>query len=262
MTDTGRLEDALFASVTTGRLIPAPVDNIRLNDAYAIQHRVFERRGAELAGWKLGLTSAAAQKRLGLSRPVAGRLASSDILKNGEDVESKLGTLYAEAELAVTLHSDLPPRAKPYGSSEIASVIGAVYAGIELCTSRYVDDEVEAPALIADNAFAYRLVLGRTLASGWNSRFASMAVTLDCGPAKSVHGSTSAVMGNPLEAVVWLVNWLSNRGERLRRGHVIATGSCTGITEVHSGETVRATFAGAEGASVTIIQGRDVRRQG
>jgi len=137
--------------------------------------------------------------------------------------------------------------------SEVASAVGAVYAAIELCTSRYIDDEVDAPALVADNAFAYRLVLGRTLALGWNPMFQSMAVTLDCGSERLINGSTAAVMGNPIKALTWLANWLSSRGEGLKRGQVIATGSCTGITQVRPGETVRALFAGAEGATATII---------
>jgi 2-keto-4-pentenoate hydratase len=151
------------------------------------------------------------------------------------------------------LHSDLRPRMERYEVSEVESAIGAIYAAIELCTSRYIDDEVDAPALVADNAFAYRLVLGRTLALGWSPMFQSMAVTLDCGSARLIGGSTAAVMGNPIEALTWLANWLSSRGEGLKRGQVIATGSCTGITQVRPGETVRALFAGAEGATATII---------
>ena len=252
-TNFSNLLDALSCAATTGILITPPNDCVSLEDAYDAQRRVFEQRGVEVAAWKLGATNKLAQERMDLSNPVAGRLAASDILRSPREVEAPPGMLYAEAELAVMLHSDLDPRMERYEVSEVASAVGAVYAAIELCTSRYIDDEVDAPALVADNAFAYRLVLGRTLALGWSPMFQSMAVTLDCGSGRLIGGSTAAVMGNPIEALAWLANWLSNRGEGLKRGQVIATGSCTGITQVSPGETVRALFAGTEGAAATII---------
>ena len=248
------LETELYASQAMGRLIPASVASIDLDEAYEIQRRVFGMRAVAVAGWKLGATNRLAQERAGLSSPVVGRLASSDILREETEVESPSGMLYAEAELAVVLQYDLRPRAERYDLSEIESAIGPVYAAIELCTSRYADDDVEAPALVADNAFAYRLVLGRTLGFGWNPRFKSMAVTLDCSAGRSVAGSTAAVMDNPIESVVWLANWLSDCGVGLKCGQVIATGSCTGITEAYPGETARASFGGVESASVTIIR--------
>ena len=261
-TNSNDLVGALCRAATTGVLIPAPNDCMSLEEAYDSQRRVFERRREEVAAWKLGATSDIAQERLGLSNPLVGRLAAADILRSVHEVEAPRGILYAEAEIVVMLHSDLPPRAEPYTSSDIVSAVGPVYSAIEMCTSRYADDEVEAPALVADNTFAYRLVVGHILALGWNAKFASMPVTLDYDAGRSVPGSTAAVMGNPIKAAVWLANWLSARGEGLKRGQLIATGSCTGIHEVLPGETVRAAFGGVEGASVTILPRREARRFG
>lgn len=258
--EADKLTKALYASLSTAVPIPPPLDKMGADDAYIVQERVFTKRGAQLAGWKLAATSEAGQKEMALESPIIGRLSASDILASGHQVESARGKLYAEAELAVTLDSDLPARTEPYGISEVASAIGQVRAAIELCTSRYDNDEVSAAALIADNAFAYRLVLGRTLAEGWSSRFASMPVILCCGPGQSIVGSTAAVMQDPINAVTWLANWMSDRGQGLKRGQVIATGSCTGVNEVHPGETVRASFANAEGATATIIPRNAVRR--
>lgn len=254
--DADALADALHACATTGVLIRPPFDVISLDKAYATQQFVFERRGARLGGWKLGITSELAQREMQLSHPVVGRLAASDMIREPGEVELTPGALYAEAELAVTLNADLQARAKAFGASEVASAIGEIHAAIELCTSRFLDDEIPPAALVADNALAYRLVLGRTLATGWDSRFASMDVALDCGSRPSIRGSTASVMGSPISAVTWLANWLSERGEGLKRGQIIATGSCTGVTRVHAGETVRVFFAGSEGAAITIVPQR------
>jgi len=256
------LADALYTCVIEGALIEAPVDPISLDEAYAVQSEVFEKREIQLAGWKLATTSGTAQKAMGLSCPIVGRLAGPDILWARREVEAPRGPVYAEAELAVTLHSNLPARSEPYGAREVAAAIGEVHAAIELCSSRYADDDVDAAPLIADNAFAYRLVLGRALAIGWHPRFAAMTVSLDCGAGRTINGSTAAVMGNPINAVTWLANWLSRRGLGLRSGQVVATGSCTGIVRLDAGDAVRALFAGQEGVAATITSRTPIGRNG
>jgi 2-keto-4-pentenoate hydratase len=256
------LTEALWVAAGTGILVPAPLDQLSSDAAYRAQEDIFDRRGSRLAGWKLAATSKAAQEAMKLSCPVAGRLATSDVVASHGQVDAVAGTLYAEAELAVTLRSDLPPRPETYREGEVASAIGEVQSAIELCTSRYRNDDVEAGALIADNAFAYRLVLGRRIASEWDPEFNSMAVNLECGTGAPVHGSTSAVMGGPLAALVWLANWLSDQRIGLKAGQIVATGSCTGVTRVHAGDTLRARFAGVDSVAVTITPRTQTRRLG
>ena len=47
-------------------------------------------------------------------------------------------------------------------------------------------------------------------------------------------GVGSSVMGNPLEAVVWLANMKSQRGETLKKGEFILTGSLTVVQWIES----------------------------
>jgi 2-keto-4-pentenoate hydratase len=53
-----------------------------------------------------------------------------------------------------------------------------------------------------------------------------------------------------VKAVAWLANWLRARGESLKAGDLIASGSCTGMTEVARDDAVIAEFGG--GARVAV----------
>jgi 2-keto-4-pentenoate hydratase len=45
-------------------------------------------------------------------------------------------------------------------------------------------------------------------------------------------GTGSAVLGDPLNALVWLANDRARRGDGLKAGQVITTGTCCGLNKV------------------------------
>ena len=249
--DAFQLAEALFVANGEEARIPPPCD-MSIDEGYAVQERSFRLRQAPIAGWKLAVTSKAAQKAMGVDHPVIGRLAAADIKKAPYERKATAGSLYAEAELVVTIARDLPSRIQSYDPSELAAAIGETYAAIELCTSRFDNDDVGSGLLVADNAFAHVLVLGDRLGAAWDGRFETTAVTLRRANQAPVQGSTSAVMGNPLNALAWLADWLSHRGQGLERGQIVATGSCTGVVEVFAGDELRASFANMGEATVAI----------
>ena len=260
--DGSNLANSLFLAAANATQIAPPSQDVSVGDGYSVQERAFLLRQVPVAGWKLALTSEAAQRAAGVGHPVAGRLATTAIRIAPHEIEMTAGPLYAEAELAVTIARDLPARAEPYNVHEVAAAIGDIHASIELCTSRYENDDVGPGLLVADNAFAHMLVLGDRLGRGWHTRFEALPVILSRSDARPVQGSTSAVMGNPLHALVWLANWPSARGHGLQAGQIVATGSCTGVVEVRAGEHLRTTFENMAEAVVTIAPGNVVRRFG
>ncbi len=52
------------------------------------------------------------------------------------------------------------------------------------------------------------------------------------------------MLGNPLNALIWLANTLAGQEVTLRAGHVILPGSITAPIRVAAGQAVTATFAG------------------
>ena len=64
-------------------------------------------------------------------------------------------------------------------------------------------------------------------------------------------GSGAAVLGDPMVALVWLVNELSSLGITLRASQVVTTGACTVPLQVVPGDRVVADFGVLGTASVT-----------
>jgi len=232
------LEELLAKARAGGELPPVPEAEPALGDAYAIQRAVFARGGAPIAGWKIGLTAEPPRIALGANSPAAGRLAAADILAGGSEIEFSGAEMYAEAELVVELARDLPSAGAPYSREAVAAAIGSVRAGIEIVRSRFAETGLPLGLLVADNVMAHALVVGEPMSQGWQDGYADMGAVLERLGEERVEGSTTRVMGDPLNALVWLANWLCEQDGGLKAGQLVATGTCTGATEIHGGDTV------------------------
>lgn len=248
------LETALLGAARAGGPPAAlPEAEPTLADAYGIQRRIFARAGMPIMAWKLGLTGAGVREAFGASEPTVGRLPASAIYSNGSEIAFSGTKMFAEAELIFEMGRDLPVQDAPYTRDDVSSALKGVYAGIEIVRTRFVTSELTLPLLIADNSMAHGLVLGRKLAAQWDDRFADMPATLTRGTDEVVEGGTARVMGNPLDALVWQANWLrANEGCSLQREQLIASGTCTGATEIFAGDTIRVGFDGLEAACVDL----------
>ena len=218
-------------------LVPRDIDH-----AYGIQLDVARERGAT-AGFKVGLTSADAPAHA----PIVGRLARHDILRSGACITLDAYHLrIAEAEVVFEMGEDLPSEEWPFSRERVVRCVSGVYAGIEICDSRFSNiDAVPLAHVIADNSNADLLVVGPRLTEAAVQSLAHLPVTLARNGQPLVNGSAAKVLGDPMTSVSWLANWLATRGDGLKRGQLVASGSCTGITEFAAGDRVVATF-GAE----------------
>ena len=249
-------EMLLFAhahSCRSDALASVPAEDVALGHGYAIQRSLHSRSQLPVMVWKLALTAPAPRGALGAVEPVVGRLPASAIYASRSGIRFSGPEMYAEAELVLELGEDLPPRAAPYTRESVCRALKGAYAGIEIATTRFRHSELPLGLLVADNAMAHGLVLGERLADGWEDHFADWPVCLSRNAENAVHGSTARVMGNPLDALVWLANWLCENGEEgLRREQLVATGSCTGITQIFPDDIVTASFGADEAVRVTI----------
>lgn len=224
-----------------------------VDEAYAIQRRVAARAKLPVMIWKLGVTSQGARDAFRVREPVVGRLPASAIYSDNSDISYVAPEMYAEAELVFEIGRDLPDKSGAYTRDDICASLKGVYAGIEIVRSRFTSTDLPLTLLIADNVMGHGLVWGRRLASGWEDRFADMPVSLTRNTEVPVEGTTRTVMGNPLDAVVWLANWLRNtEGQRLRKEQLVASGSCTGATMIFADDLIRVDFDGANAARVSL----------
>lgn len=215
-----------------------------LQQAYEIQSAVFRLRHAPLSGFKIGLTNHSAQRAMGASEPIVGRLGLPDMRRTHSRIELPATHLrIIEAEVIFEMGADLPPDRGPYTEDRVAASVRCAYAGLELCDARLADrDDTPLTHLVADNSNADLVIVGDPLENWDAATLASLPVKLEVRGKPPVHGSTGNVLGQPLRSVTWLANWLARHGEGLTSGQLIASGSCTGMTRIGTDDLVVATF--------------------
>lgn len=243
--------DELFRAYRTGEAIEPLTDrdpSLQEEDAYRIQQHYTDRLlgmdDARLLGYKVGLTSAAMQKMLGVDTPDFGPVLSSMTLDSGSvvNLDSPAGPMIApkvEGEIALVLGEDLPgPGVTALAAAQATT--GAV-ASIEIIDSRVRDWRIRLVDTVSDLGSARAAVLSPRLRPvGFDLRLCGMTISRN---GELVHTAAGAAsLGNPFNALAWLANKLSGYGARLRAGQFVMTGSLHPALEVRGGDTVRAVF--------------------
>lgn len=222
--------------------LPADYRPSDLDDAYQVQEALLALMGEAASGWFLACTAPAMQKAHGLPGPYFGRMLRAAVFDSPAKVAigpSPKGWS-VEIELVFRLGRDLPPRAAPYTAIEVSGAVAAMHPGLELVDGRFEDMlKVDGPSLVADNGTDGILVLGPSHPDWRSLDRAGLATRLTADGALLSSGSGSAVMGDPLNALVWLANELSRRRYGLRAGETVNTGNCLSkYCFAHAGQTV------------------------
>ena len=251
-TDTVNQLAARLRQAAIERRAGAPLSDTHADlteaDAYAIQAALLHLKGGTRAGYKLGFTSAAMRKQMGVEHPNSGVLLAGMRL---EDARLPAGALIhprVEPEIAILLGRDL--RGDQVTPEQVAAATAAVLPAIEVVDSRYRDYRFKSVDNIADNSSAARYVLGTPRALSDLGDLRRVAVRLDIDGVLVDEGQGDAALGSPLLAVAWLVAHLNHAGEGLRAGEVVLTGGLTRAHALPAGHTVQAQFGGGLGTVV------------
>ncbi|MDW8803857.1 fumarylacetoacetate hydrolase family protein [Streptomyces scabiei] len=213
-----------------------------IDAAYAVQQELTERRladGGVVVGRKIGLTSPAVQKQLGVDQPDFGVLfADMDVSALREVPSQRLLQPKAEAEIAFVLGEDLID-----GDFDAARVRGAVdyaVAAIEIVDSRIAAWDIRLTDTIADNASSGLFVLGghRVTLDAFEPREATMRMYVE-DDLVSV-GDGAACLGDPLNALAWLARTCQAYGAPLRAGQVVLSGALGPMVPAPPGARIRA----------------------
>ncbi len=256
--ELAELGDKLLGAYASGVPI-APLSGVNphlsVEDAYGIQlHQVAEwkRSGRTVCGYKVGLTSLAMQKQLGVDQPDFGHLFA-DMLLDASAPISLTGYIAPriEPEFSFVLKHDLT--GPGLSASDVAAAIDHAVISLEIIDSRIADWKIALPDTIADNASSGAVILDGRPISLQDVDFASVPVTLVRNGENVGEGVGAAVLGNPIEGAVWLANMLGSLGQTLEAGSVIMAGSITAAVSISPGDTISATFGdlGSVAASFT-----------
>jgi 2-keto-4-pentenoate hydratase len=243
-----KIAQALLDAYRTGIAIepPSAEHGLTAEDAYAVQLRqveVWRAEGRTVKGHKVGLTSAAMQRQLKVDQPDYGHLMADMFHLEASDIPiSGYLSPKIEPEIAFVLGRDLTGPGVTV--ADAISAVDFVLPSLEIIDSRIRDWRITLPDTIADNASSGGVVLGSRPTALSTVDLRLVGCVVDLGGEVVATGAGGAVLGSPINALVWLANKLGPLGLSLEAGSVVLPGSVCAAIPVAAGSAVTATFGG------------------
>lgn len=184
-----------------------------------------------IVGYKAALTNPDVQKKFGASAPVRGTLLSRMlVMESAFPVDVKFGARpVLEADLLVEVGDEAINEART--PLEALNALSRVYPFIELADLMVAEGEpLNAAVITAINAGARSGIFGRGIAVEATAAFADALRTMrvvvsDEQGNELANAPGAAILGDPLNAVLWLVEDLRQSGVRLQVGDRLSLGS-------------------------------------
>ncbi|MBI4943777.1 MAG: 4-oxalocrotonate decarboxylase [Actinobacteria bacterium] len=218
--------------------------DLDLDTAYAIQDETLRRRlarGERVVGVKLGLTSRAKQKRMGIDVPLVAWLTDAMVLPAGEPVpQGSLIHPRVEPEIVFVMRDRL--QGPGVTAVQALAAVDRVHGGAEVIDSRYRDFRFRLPDVVADNASSGAYVTGPVGLDPSGLDLTTEAVLVEVDGAVVDSATGAAVQGNPAEALALAVNDLGRRGHALEAGWVVLTGGMTDAVFAPPGASIACHF--------------------
>jgi 2-oxo-3-hexenedioate decarboxylase len=215
-----------------------------LETAYEIQWLVVKDRlaaGEKLAGVKVGLTSLAKQRQLGLDAPVYGWLTHAMLMSSGETADlSELIHPRVEPEIGFVLNRPLDGLA---GEDDVLAATESIFPAFEIVDSRYEGFKFGMADVIADNTSAAGVVTGSRAPVG-GLDLAAIECELHVNRERVASARGDAVLGHPARAVAWVAQELARAGRSLPAGSIVLSGGMTDFVALNPGDAVEAVFGG------------------
>ncbi|MEA1902855.1 MAG: fumarylacetoacetate hydrolase family protein [Actinomycetota bacterium] len=239
--ETDRLADELHRA----RLIRTEVDTLTsrvpgldLDRAYEVQNRGIELRregGDAVVGGKLGFTSRAMQRAMGVDSPNYGWLTGSMLVHDHMVHLEELIHPKVEPEIGFLLRADLP---RDCTAADVLEATTAVFPCLEIVDSRFRDFRFEILDNIADNSSAGLLVVGDAAVAPTDLDLARLGVVLSVDGDVVHTAAGAAALDDPAEAVAWMARRARTRG--LLAGDLVISGGLTAPVDLDRGMLVRA----------------------
>ncbi|MDQ4118603.1 MAG: fumarylacetoacetate hydrolase family protein [Actinomycetota bacterium] len=218
--------------------------SLGMADGYAVQRELIDlllADGDSIVGHKVGLTSTAMQRMVGVDSPDHGPVLASTIYRDGDTIPlARFIAPKIEAEIVFVLGERLAGPGVTLLQAR-AAIAGAV-AGMEIVDSRIADWRIKLADTVADLASNGAMATSSQLVplGGWDPRLVGMTLTRNGELIDS--GAGAAALGDPVAVVAWLANVLGEAGVALEPGHMIMTGALHAAVPMSPGDVFRAEF--------------------
>ncbi|MBV8775962.1 MAG: fumarylacetoacetate hydrolase family protein [Alphaproteobacteria bacterium] len=235
----------LAASRRAGTLAQVRLQDIASRaKAEAFQAEAIRALGGEPCGYKIGATSSEVQQLLACREPIYAPLLREHVLASGTTFPLPAGLMGIECEFGFVMGRDFPAANETADIAAARSAVAECFVGLELVGRRVAPNvPLNERTAIADFSLDVAVVRGAPIPEWERHDLATMPVRAVVDGATLASGTGAAVLGHPLNSLLWLAAALSKRGQRLRKGEIIFTGTCTGITKVAAGQLFEGRFA-------------------
>ncbi|MEL6670076.1 MAG: fumarylacetoacetate hydrolase family protein [Bacteroidota bacterium] len=219
--------------------------------AYNTDHLL--RKGRKIEGVKIGLTSEAVQKQLGVDQPDFGllwnhtRVEANGTMSLGELMQGK-----AEVEIAFVMAADLDKAT--LSMSDVERAIAGASLSIEIVGSRIEGWDIKITDTIADNASASHWMVSERLVP------LDQIDLLDCKMRFWNHdelvseGVGRNCLGSPLIALHWLANKMYEMGQPIRKGDIVLSGALGPMVNLRPGDHFKAHIEGLGDLTLDIYE--------
>jgi 2-keto-4-pentenoate hydratase len=237
-----------------GGLLPESV-----GEAYQVQATYQDALSPEygsVAGYKIAYTTAALQQASGISQPVAGVILAKNV-RHSPAVLDPADFLQPgiECEVGARLGRDLPASGAPYDRDGVSEAVEAVMTAFEVVDNRRTqgqDTQTQLLTTISSNILNAGVVLGQQVTDWRGIHLSGSRGYMTINGELVGEGMGSDVMGHPLEPLAWLANALAARGQELKAGMVVITGSIVSPKWLKAGDSAVIGIEGLGEASLSV----------
>ena len=237
-----------------GDLLPEGVD-----EAYQVQAAYQGALSADfgaVAGYKIAYTTAALQQASGISEPVAGVILTKNV-RHSPAVLDPADFLQPgiECEVGARLGRDLPASSAPYDRDGVSDAVESVMTAFEVIDNRRTqgqDTQTQLLTTISSNILNAGVVLGEQVSDWRGIHLPGCRGYMTINGELVGEGMGSDVMGHPLEPLAWLANNLASRGQELKAGMVVITGSIVSPKWLQSGDSAVIGIEGLGEATLSV----------
>ncbi|MFA7669721.1 MAG: decarboxylase [Burkholderiaceae bacterium] len=219
----------------------------------------FVSKGDRIVGRKIGFTDRRLWTQLGVSAPMWGAMYDNTVVDAGsQPFRYSLAHLNGpkiEPEIAMHFHKAPPPKAS---ATELLECIDWVAHAFELVRTPANGKPPTAPEAIAAGAMHGALLLAERVAiadlgDDVADQLSQIIVDLHCDGELKESGKSANVLGNPLNAIIQLIEGLQREGmPAIEAGAIISTGTMTTAYPIAPGQRWTSTLLG------TTLPGLDV----
>ena len=229
--------------------------NMTFTDATDVQWEIRRRkmsRGHKIVGMKMGLTSWAKMKQMGVEMPCYGFLADYFSLPDGAEVPfDELIHPKVEAEIAFVTNKELS--GKNLTVEDVLAATELVVPAVEIIDSRYKDFKFDLTSVQADNSSSTRFVVGSHAAKPEDFDWSTIGVVMQKNGEIIELGAGAAVLDHPAASVAMLATMLAERDEVIPAGTFIMTGGITAAVLVEKGDSIVVRYQGLGAVTMKFV---------